>query len=97
MNEFETEMRGRIIALSYLVEISLGSILAGNPDRIRKLEEMRFALVSQLQLDYAATGPAYPSPDATAPVVRIATGVLNDHIDRLLRQFEVPAQPLGSA
>lgn len=93
MNEFETEMRGRIIALSYLAEIALGSILAQNPDRVATLERLRFDWHTQLRSDHAATGPASLSPNADPAVVRVAGEAIDIHVARLIAQFENPAPP----
>lgn len=97
MTEFEIEMRGKLIAQSYLIELALGSILAANPQRVQLLEKLRFDVLTQLRSDYSSIGPGVPSPDAAMAVIASATDALTDHIDRMIGQFSNPKPPIHHA
>lgn len=97
MTETDIELRGRLIAQGYLLEIALGSLLSARPDRTELLARLRFDLHAQLRLDYSGTGPGIPSPDATPAVVSFASRCLDEHLDRLAGQFDNPAPPRHSA
>lgn len=97
MTDQDIELRAKLLAHSYLIEVAIGTLISNHPQPTRMIEKLRFDLVAQLRADHQAGGPAFPSPDAEAVVVDASTDYLYQMFDRLASQFELQPPPRHNA